>query len=673
MAQPPSFSSNNPFRRKGPVPSAPAPPTNIPPFDEADAPSPTPETVSALPSADRFRNQLHALSTSHQPPPATSFQKPKVVKKVRVQSPPPSSPESPRAESRFPPVSLDDEDSSSSEETDEAADPFSYASSTGSADVSDRGDDPQPVPLHRPPPNPFQKTLRELESGAAEPEQNSATAQATTRGALDVGAFGRLLLTGQTGSPGLSQPVASYSPNTRYLPVPGSDGASTADTSSTSRYSISETLHAVQETPRTSGEISAHEADDERRGLVISSQPTLQPAPGIVKKKPPPPSSRHGKLIKPTAEGEANGPGGGAKPPLSSPPARAATISVTSPSRQSPPTPSDVNKPLPAAPRRSPQEQDTESVFDREAAGKVPELELQPGLNIATPPSPQATLHASATFPIAAAQATKKPAPPPRRQPHGRSESRIQSSAASIVQQEETDVSLRRSSIDSTRSRSSSLRANVHAPAPPPPRRPSHPSRGSSSHSMPPPNALPADASFERTTSLSPIVASPPPISDSSRSSTPGTSTPFPPQPPPPTTAPTKLAPPPPPPARNASVRGKKRPVSGAPDAALARKSSITTSGGKGKEQPPPPPRPRNRGNSGASIDAPVPVPMPVPSVPAVVGQSGAAGPPEKAEDLAGLETLASASAAGDILADLSALQREVDALKRVYQQAGTE
>ncbi|KAG7293816.1 hypothetical protein NEMBOFW57_003873 [Staphylotrichum longicolle] len=326
MAQPPSFSSNNPFRRKGPVPSAPAPPANIPPFDEADAPSPTPETVPALPSADRFRTQLHALSTSNQPPPATSFQKPKVVKKVRVQSPPPSSPESPRAENRFPPVTLDDEDSSSSDETDEAADPFSYASSTGSADVSDRGDDPQPVPLHRPPPNPFQKTLRELEFGAAEPEQNPATAQATTRGALD---------------------------------------------------------------------------------------------------------------------------------------------------------------------------------------------------------------------------------------------------------------------------------------------------------------------------------------------------------PPPPTTAPTKLVPPPPPPARNASVRGKKRPVSGAPDAALARKSSITTSGGKGKEQPPPPPRPRNRGNSGASIDAPVPVPVPL--VPAVVGHSGAAGAPEKAEDLAGLETSASASAAGDILADLSALQREVDALRGVYQQAGTE
>jgi uncharacterized protein involved in exopolysaccharide biosynthesis len=54
------------------------------------------------------------------------------------------------------------------------------------------------------------------------------------------------------------------------------------------------------------------------------------------------------------------------------------------------------------------------------------------------------------------------------------------------------------------------------------------------------------------------------------------------------------------------------------------------------------------------------------------VSQTGAAaGALETVEDVAGLET--SASAAGDILADLSALQREVDALRGVYQQSGTE
>ncbi|KAK4042991.1 hypothetical protein C8A01DRAFT_44060 [Parachaetomium inaequale] len=665
MAQQPPLNSNNPFRRKAPAPSAPAaPPAAVPRFADADdTPSPTPGPPPALPPADSFRHQLQALSNPNQPPPATSFQKPKVVKKVRVQSPPPSSPESPGVAQRFPPVSLYDDDSdssSSSDEADEQVHPFTYASSTGSADVSDRGDELQSIPTHRPPPNPFQKTLRDLEVGATEPELSPGTASGT-RGALDVGAFGRLLLTGQAGGPASAQAAAPYAQHSRHPPIPSGDGVGTVDTASASRQSISDTLQAVQETPQTSRETSEHEGEDDRRGLVAGAQPSLQSPPTILKKPPPPPSSRHGKLINPGAARDAKGAAGG-QPPLSSPSRRAATMPPASPSRPRPPTPSDVNKPLPLAPQRSPAEEVFDSVFDREAAGKVPEPELQPGLNIIMPPRPPTppnASHARSSAPVAPAQPAKKPAPPPRRQPHGRSESKAAAGAASVFQQDDTDVSHRRSSVDSTRSRSSSLRASIHAPAPPPPRRPSHPSRGSSSYSVPPSNA---DADPSPISSA--IVASPPPIGDtpgnsssSSSSNTPGTSTPA---PAPAVAATAKLTPPPPPPARNASVRGKR-------PAARTIPLSSSDVGGKEAAPPPPPPPPpptrlRDRGGSrgsveggGASATTTVPGGLGVDAVARGPG-SGAA----EAE-----------SHAGDILADLDALQREVDALRGQVERAG--
>jgi hypothetical protein len=631
--------------------------------------------ASALPPADHFRTQLQALSSTNQPPPATSFQKPKVVKKVRVQSPPPS-PESPAPSDRFPPLSLDDDESSSSDETDEQVeqlDPFTYASSTGSTDSFHRGDELQPIPTLRPPNNPFQKTLRDLEHGVTTPEQTAATAPGT-KGVLDVGAFGRLLLTGQAGSAGSVQAAVPNTQHVTYPPIPSGNGPSMADTPFTPRQPR---LQAVQETPQTSREASEHETEDDRRGLISSSQSSLQPAPVIVKKKPPPPSSRHGKLIRAEAGGEAKAAASGALPPLSSPARRAATLPPAPPSRQRPLTPSEVNKPLPLAPLKSPAEEDTESIFDREAAGKLPE-DIQPGLNIIMPrpPTPPNASHTVVGAPATTPQPAKKPAPPPRRQPHGRSESRVTSSAASAIQQDDTDLSLRRSSADSTRSRSSSLRVSVHAPAPPPPRRLSHQPRAPSLHSLPPLNSLLTDAELSPRSNT--IVPSPPPITDtpSSNSSngTPGTPAPFPPpaaaaaspttttttvnhHPPATTTAAGKLAPPPPPPARNASVRGRgKRPLSSSIDAgaAVSRRSS-------GRE-PPPPPRhrdARDKGGRGGGLDG-------AGAPPASVGGGGdgvAGGLAAGGEE--------AASHAGDILADLSALQREVDALRGVVEGGG--
>ncbi|KAH6847350.1 hypothetical protein B0I37DRAFT_445615 [Chaetomium sp. MPI-CAGE-AT-0009] len=615
MAQQASLNSNNPFRRKDPGPSAPAaPPAGVPRFAEFDeAPSPPP----ALPPADLFRHQLESLSSSDKAPPVTSFQKPKIVKKVRVQSPPPSSPESPGVPQRFPPVDLSDDDSSSSDEAYEQIDPFTYPPSTDSADVSDTGDEPQSTPSYRTPPNPFQKTLKDLEAGIAEPEQSPGT-KSGTKGGLDVGAFGRLLLTGQAaGSTDSSQATARYAQHARHPPIPGGDSTSTADTSSASHQSISDMLQAIQETPQTSRETSEH-GEDDRGGSANNAPAALQPAPAIVKKKPPPPSSRHGKLIKAGSAGEAKGTPGG----------------------------------------RSPAEEAAENMFDREAAGKTPEPEIQPGLNIVMPPRPPTppnVLHATSNLTATATQPAKKPVPPPRRQPHGRSDSKGISGAASAPPYDDTDSSHRRSSIDSTRSRSSSLRVSVHAPAPPPPRRPSHHSRGSSSYGMQPPSAPPVDAPAEPSPVSGPIVASPPstPGDASSSNSTPrstapalaSTSTPTPATAPVPAPAATaKLVPPPPPPARGASIRGK-RPARTSP--ALSRDAGLVprrSSGGK--EPPPPPTRHRGRGSSHGSADG------------------GGGGNGDAAADRGGLGDPGEASHAGDILADLDALQREVDALR---------
>ncbi|GAB1317584.1 hypothetical protein MFIFM68171_07794 [Madurella fahalii] len=717
MAQQPSFGSNNPFRRKAPMASAPpAPPRLVPTLADPDASTPTPDTAAALSSGNQFWSQLQAHAHPNQPPPATSFQKPKVVKKVRVQSPPPSPPESAGAPDRLPLADGDDDDqSSSSVDTDEQADPFTHTSPTGSADGSDREDERQPTPSSRAPPNPFQKTLRDLEIRPSETTQSSGLAPGT-RSTIDVDAFRRLLLTGHT-------------PPSAHLAAPGGDGASTTDTSSISRQSISDTIQPMQETPRTSHEVSEIEAEDDRRGLISGSQSSLQPAPTILRKKPPPPSSRHGKLIKAGARGGGDA---GAVPSVPSPTRGSTTIPLTSPSKQRPPTPSDVNKPLPPAPQRLPMEEDAESVFDREAAGKVPEPDIAPGLGILStprPPTPPNTSRATSNA------ASKKPAPPPRRQPHGRSESKV-TATPPPTHQDDADPSLRRSSVDSTRSRSSSLRVSIHAPAPPPPRRPGHAPRASGSFNSPS-SAGVASPSGEQTPSdvnvLAPateqvpspssisgqqvvVTSSPPPMGDASTSSsnnstnhTPGTATPAPasasataaepvaagvmPGPGPSSTANhfaqvqarlhAKISPPPPPPARNASVRAK-RPMSagGATLSPLGPGPPPPSRRGSGRGMdrgvapsvgPPPPPR-RDRGGSsgsGSVIQRNVDDPSPASTTRGSslgsnyeTGNANSGGIPASLAE----GNVGEGASTGDILADLGRLQREVDALRGKYE-----
>ncbi|KAK3385061.1 hypothetical protein B0H63DRAFT_178389 [Podospora didyma] len=701
MAQPPFLGSNNPFRRKA------QPPVQPPELASPSATSQPPDALArlsasssapALSSSDHFRHHLQALSQPGQPPPTTSFQKPKVVKKVRVQSPPPSSPESVGVPDLFFSADRDpgeedndDGESSRSGDDDGPQDSFGYISPS----ASNSEETSSLTPPHGPPPNPFQKTLQDLEDKPREPVESPSVLSTTRSGALDVGAFGRLLLTGQARGLGISSEAAASSPalmlgpaQIGVHPAPSTgDGASTTDTSSISRQSIFDAAPPLQDTPRTSHEISEYEIEDDQRGLIGPPRPTQ--APTILRKKPPPPSSRHGKLIHAESGTKSQPPTTESIPrPLSSSSlsgqlGRAATVPPTLSSREPPPTFSNINKPLPPAPHVLFIDENAESIFDREAAGKVPESDVVDPNAIAKPPPRLSTPSSvSPSVAVLPPQGPKKPPPPPRRQAHGRSDSKPSgafstiSTSTTIAQLDETDPSIRRSSLDSIRSRSSSIRVNVHAPAPPPPRRPTHAPRASSSISSPSAAALVSPMGSERSpvktpefsASSGPLATAPGESGDTGSSGVPtdhpavigSTAEPLSGLPLPGHSHTNKLSPPPPPPARNTSVRSK-RPAN--LSSSFDRRGSV-----RPKEQASaapamaPPPPPRQRGSSRGSIDGGPPPPPPAARRTSV---DNAINLRETlVEEPGPKEMTGGVTAVNDILADLTALQREVDALR---------
>ncbi|OCK90917.1 uncharacterized protein K441DRAFT_424017, partial [Cenococcum geophilum 1.58] len=149
------------------------------------------------------------------------------------------------------------------------------------------------------PVNPFQKTLATMEPSVKvatlhrealfdrpTPERMGS---GTTRASLDVDAFKRLLMTGNTNPSGSgtpsSQPVLQNSISGAIL-----ESSSSTDTSSISRQSIFEPIHETHtESPRTSYETAGSD-DDETASLMTEGRK-------IEKKKPPPPKHRHGKLV----------------------------------------------------------------------------------------------------------------------------------------------------------------------------------------------------------------------------------------------------------------------------------------------------------------------------------------------------------------------------------------
>lgn len=621
-----SFGSHNPFRRRTTTTTCTA--------VNADSGAATASSISSsnahsdpaasppahhLPSSSDFARALSSLPKTDAPPPPVSFARKKPVKKVRVQSPPPSSPESASHEHTYPKYPLPprdpDEDSSIASATDDEAngekeDPFQNEapplpqdalagfgiSGTGLGGMGGLGIQTQLQPYtgRGPPPNPFHKTLEDMERDIKEGAQASADqASAAGKTGMDVEAFKRLLLTGQG------------------PPSQAGDAGSTTETSSTSRQSISDATHPPQETPRTSHEVSEPEVDEDKRSLL--STPKSQRT-GSRKKPPPPPATRHGRLIKmelkerdaytaPALERRSS-----AGYPPSSP---------TSPRPTSSGSPTDVNKPLPPPPSRA-EDDAKDSIFDKESAGKVPELDIDPDADVVPPPRPPTppnASHSSSTpvqNPQTSTSAQRKPAPPPRRQGHGRSESN--------VQEEETTPP--RSSLESQRSRSSSIRLSLAAPAPPPPRR--HPS--GSGHRQSPSFSSPG----YQNSLTSPAGPTSPGSDDAGAA---------------------KLSPPPPPPPqRNTSLRR------GA-GSSFARAPAK----GSGSGAAPPPPPPRTRGSSKGSVDGPgLARTMSGDSVRRVSG--GGVAP--VAEESDGIDAGVSDDAVRAMLADLDALQREVDAAR---------
>ncbi|EFQ34164.1 hypothetical protein CGRA01v4_09752 [Colletotrichum graminicola] len=491
------------------------------------------------------------------PPPELRPVKQKVVKKVRVLSPPPSSPSSPESvHSRgFGRQDSSDDDSHDDDDDDHFSKRFPELP----------GGLPEAAPLRianasGTPENPFGKTLQDLEVLTAEKPSPAAAGKS-----MDVNSFKMLLLTGQAGA-GTPPPQNSqlHQNSTPGFPTDASYAAPGLDT------------------PRTSLDMADRRADEQR---------SLLSSPTAAKRKPPPPSSRHGRKISVQT------------------PERPHVSSETA----SPVSPSDTNKPLPPAPSGHGLD-DAEDVFAREAAGKVPELD-SPTLN--TTPTP--TLPAT----------TKKPTPaPPPRRGHARSQSLTPSAGATAPSTANYEADTPpRSSMESQRSRSESFRS-INAPAPPPPRRP-HASHRQSYQLASPSNASFNGASPAPSDLEAPLHAA--------------------------ANTPPKISPPPPPPARHTSIR---RPPSVRSIEAPSRKISI------GKETaapPPPPPPPRQRGSSRGSMDGYGVRRTSIDSTKAMGSNvPEESGVEESVQD----HGTADGGMAADILADLDALQREVDALR---------
>ncbi|PHH71722.1 hypothetical protein CDD80_5045 [Ophiocordyceps camponoti-rufipedis] len=208
------------------------------------------------------------------------------------------------------------------------------------------------------------------------------------------------------------------------------------------------------------------------------------------------------------------------------------------------------------------------------------------------------------------------PAPPPRRG-HGRTESRSTASSSLKVSTDDLPTSV---SPVETPSRTDGSRQSGRAPNPPPPRRPrlSTPTSPPAAPSSQPPStpSRPQESDDQRPL---PVTAH-----DDGQFETPKAA-----------------APPPPPPTRNSSIRRR------------TSVGSVESNGRRaldGAAPPPPPPPPRQRGGSIESVDASTRHEEPTHTAPT--------------QGVASVDGATDDGKGSDILADLDALQREVDALR---------
>ncbi|KAK0384566.1 hypothetical protein NLU13_8652 [Sarocladium strictum] len=612
--------ASNPFRKSRPedrilaldsLDTSPAP-TPPPPvsFKTQLSPPPPPRSESPLPSA---------ISTSES---REKRRRSNVVKKVRVLSPPQSPDDGeggpwpfnvpgatvhePQPQHRHEPFRHTHQDYAGVEEyAFPSVEDFERRGDvrTGDAIVQDvlqqqteqlpLVPDPQHAPSG-PPPNPFNKTLHDLENAKQREEElhhqeelEGAALRAgnLAKGSLDVDAFRRLLMTGKP-QDGTASPLPSRSQIVEDLAGEVPDGLSSASSASES----SSAANSPPVRPLENGalgrsglavEVTREDLNDagekKSRGHDNSgeeSESSVSVQIGTRGKKPPPPPPRHSRSTKtPETSGMAGE--------------------------------RDVHRPIPVAPAAT--EGDAESLFDRDAAGKVPAPEVPSHEDQASPPGVPATV-----------STPKKPVPaPPPRRGHARTDTKSSPAALSPGKEEDTPP---RSSMESHTSASRVEQATLGSkpvPAPPPPRRLQGNRSGSSSYTQGPASpGWEADTGHEEGESPSSKGAAPPP---------------------------------PPPPARHGSTR---RPQSIHGDPKRGQES-----GGKAQHQrlgAPAPPPPRQRGSSKGSVDGLAATAVAAQHMQQQQQQQQEAPPAEGEVTGKG----------GDILADLEALQREVDAMR---------
>ncbi|GKU00673.1 hypothetical protein FLAG1_02335 [Fusarium langsethiae] len=594
------MASSNPFRKSAAFT-----------VDTATFPNSTSSAAARFPALDSFE-------TASTPPPPTSFQQAdtsaidhnsKVTKKVRVLSPPPLSPDPPEWSYTSPSLAQyavnpqSENDPFDATSTDDSDLEMVAAAARSQALTGGQGAG-----------NPFSKTIRDLDSPVAEQkleqerkEEGHALKVANrAKQSLDVNSFKRLLMTGNSES---DMALAQSEKDTKDKPSVFRRKSHEAP--SDAPYLSNE----AQEASLISQDASDIPEDEVGQESVSDSSASARVNSKSSKKPPPPPSSRHGKSIKLNLVGNQT------------PPEALATLS-----------PSEINKPLPPAPIRRSSDEEGESPFDREAAGKAPGTGADIG---ATSPGPLG------------GERKAVPAPPPRRG-HARAESKANASQQPL----QNDENLSRSS--SMRSRSEHKRQNSQAGAPPPPPRRSHASK----HSTQLPTGMNSSFADLRQSSSSPAPSLDVELSTTStplqlrQASTLDLASPRDGQHP----TPKSSAPPPPPPARNTSVR---RPASIRSVDSSSRRVSFEAKP-YNQMAPPPPPR-RQRGSSKGSIDGPRRTSLDS------VGRAGSSQVPEEESDAvpdmigSGHTSPISTNEPGksfDILADLDALQREVDALR---------
>jgi hypothetical protein len=551
---------------------------------------------------------------------------------VRITSPPPSPPNpSSPSEGSSAPRSYHDTPSTPFSRTfptelidEDEDDPFDKSSSSGDEESPESVDQmPEPVVTSKrmsvAPANPFSRTLATMEeplraSGLQEhgldkagPQPAATEKRGMPRASMDVNAFKNLLMTGK------ATPMVQPAPP---LPKPQgitlADNSSSTDTSSISRQSLFEHVQEMaSESPRTSYELSISEDDD---------KPSHLDRRKSTKVKPPPPRHRHGKAV--TPKGPQIVSFSDFEPIVSASNDQKLPITISIPPSSPIRAPlerksSELNRPLPAPPARRASSRESVNI-EKELSSPRRSLDfpstdsLDSTSSKRVPPAP----------PLARRSSTLNPLGP-------RSRSNTQASITS--QSDETLRSYADSIAESTTS-------SVKIPPPPPPARRSGAVHGHSNN--PSPSATEEGSSLIRSLSLK----SPPPPPSRNRSMSARSS--------PAINTPGMMSPPPRPAPRRTSSKSSFEQVQTSPPGSRRASGEQTRS----------------------SIDL-----ERRPSISSIVREKSiseetgrdldGARDPASQEALQASQSNPDSKSANDVLAEMEAFQREIDALREKFGQ----